>query len=80
MSSPSLRASTAAWMRANASPRDTTALPLVWPQRLGHVWSSIITPAAPARAKLEGVVSMRLEGRKECEVSRGKNGRREGLG
>ena len=38
-------------MRATASERSTTCLPLVWPQRLGASWSSIITHAKPARAK-----------------------------
>lgn len=71
MSWPSSLASQAAWMRAYASPRETTDFPLVCPQpvhrvsfgqvldlldlacdlRLGQVWSSIMTPAAPALAK-----------------------------
>ena len=35
MSAPASRASTAAWMRVNASSRPTTDFPSVWPQRFG---------------------------------------------
>ncbi|KAL2274820.1 hypothetical protein FJTKL_02722 [Diaporthe vaccinii] len=54
MSLPSFLASQAAWMRAYASPLETTALPLVWPHPVTSVsvWSSIMMPAAPASAKL----------------------------
>ncbi len=33
-----------------ASARETTCLPRVWPQRFGATWSSIITAAKPAPA------------------------------
>ena len=44
-------AATAARMRSDASSRSTTDLPALWPQRLAARWSSIVTPAAPARAQ-----------------------------
>ena len=50
MSAPSSRASAAALIRATASVRSTTSTPRAKPQRLGRLWSSIITAAKPAPA------------------------------
>ena len=47
--SPSPRAAAAALSFFRYSSRGTTCLPLMWPQRLGHTWSSRNMPAAPAR-------------------------------
>lgn len=40
-------ASHAALTRLYASSLPTTLFPLVWPQRLGAIWSSIMMPAMP---------------------------------
>eukprot|EP00282_Hemiselmis_andersenii_P017974 CAMPEP_0114114742 /NCGR_PEP_ID=MMETSP0043_2-20121206/3595_1 /TAXON_ID=464988 /ORGANISM="Hemiselmis andersenii, Strain CCMP644" /LENGTH=122 /DNA_ID=CAMNT_0001206953 /DNA_START=254 /DNA_END=619 /DNA_ORIENTATION=+ len=55
MSTPDLSLSsslafTAALTLSSASPNGTTCTPLAYAQRLGKVWSSIVSPAKPARA------------------------------
>ena len=45
------RASAAARIFSAPSSAETTSLPIMWPQRLGQSWSSIMTPATPARSK-----------------------------
>ena len=47
--SPSSLAPTAALSFLRYSSSGTTCLPLMWPQRLGQIWSSRNMPAAPAR-------------------------------
>ena len=44
----SLRAQAAARILATISSMGITSLPDMWPQRLGHTWSSRFTPAQPA--------------------------------
>ena len=51
-------ASTAALMRSTISSWDTIALPGRWPQRLACTWSSMCTPAAPARISARTVRAM----------------------
>ena len=46
--SGSSRASSAALIFASHSAGGTTALPAMWPQRLGKTWSSMKRPATPA--------------------------------
>ena len=51
MKSGSRRASAAARISPTPSSSEMTSLPFMWPQRLGHTWSSIMTPASPASSK-----------------------------
>lgn len=52
-------ASHAALTRLYASSLPTTVLPLVWPQRLGATWSSIMMPAMPTCVAAMGTAGSR---------------------
>ncbi len=53
--SGSLLAAAAARIFCTISSAGITSLPFMWPQRLGHTWSSSIRPATPARSNARTV-------------------------